>query len=163
MSLHDTSKLIKESRRIVDASSENPLLNLILEIVTSIDNRMKQMETNIDKRLDELKQAYLSVSAKLRALENGLSEFNKKMTECETSCQGLSNLFDKADRQIKLNTRNLILQDQRISALEKRPIVQPVVQPVTEPDEIRRLREDILDLKCRSMKNNLIFTGFHRI
>ena len=89
-------------------------------------------------------------------------EFSKKMAECEMSCQGLSNLFDKADKQVKLSTRNLIHQRQRINALEKRPIVQPVVQPVTESNEIKRLRE-ILDLKCCSMKNNLIFTGLHRV
>lgn len=163
MSLTDTSELIKESRRIVDASGDNTVLNMILEIVTNIDNRVKQMESKIDKRLEELKQAYLSVSAKVRTLENNMTEFSKKMTECETSCQGLSNLFDKTDKQIKLNTRNLIHQDQRINTLEKRPIVQPVVQPVTESNEIKRLREDILDLKCRSMKNNLIFTGLHRV
>ena len=70
MSLTDTSNLIKESRRIVDASSDNTVLNMILEIVTNIDNRVKQMESKIDKRLEELKQAYLSVSAKVRTLEN---------------------------------------------------------------------------------------------
>lgn len=163
MSLTDTSNLIKESRRIVDASGDNTVLNMILEIVTTIDNRVKQMESKIEKRLEELKQAYLSVSAQVRTLENNMSEFSKKMNECETSCQGLSNLFDKADKQIKINTRNLIHQDQRINALEKRPIVQPIVQPVTESNEIKKLREDILDLKCRSMKNNLIFTGLHRV
>lgn len=163
MSLTDTSNLIKESRRIVDASSDNTVLNMILEIATNIDNRVKQMESKMDKRLEELKQAYLSVSAKVRTLENDMTEFSKKMAECEMSCQGLSNLFDKTDKQIKLDTRNLIHQDQRINALEKRPIVQPVVQPVTESNEIKRLREDILDLKCCSMKNNLIFTGLHRV
>lgn len=163
MSLTDTSNLIKESRRIVDASGDNTVLNMILEIVTTIDNRVKQMESKIEKRLEELKQAYLSVSAQVRTLENNMSEFSKKMNECETSCQGLSNIFDKADKQIKINTRNLIHQDQRINTLEKRPIVQPIVQPVTESNEIKKLREDILDLKCRSMKNNLIFTGLHRV
>ena len=39
----------------------------------------------------------------------------------------------------------------------------PVIQPVTESNEIRKLKEDMLDLKCRSMKNNLIFTGLHRV
>ena len=68
--LTDTSNLIKESRRIVDASSDNTVLNMILEIVTNIDNRVKQMESKIDKRLEELKQAYLSVSVKVRTLEN---------------------------------------------------------------------------------------------
>jgi hypothetical protein len=55
MSLTDTSNLIKESRRIVDASSDNTVLNMILEIVTNIDNRVKQMESKMDKRFEELK------------------------------------------------------------------------------------------------------------
>jgi hypothetical protein len=92
---------------------------MILEIATNIDNRVKQMESKMDKRLEELKQAYLSVSAKVRTLEINMTEFSKKMAECEMSCQGLSNLFDKADKQVKLSTRNLIHQRQRIKALEK--------------------------------------------
>jgi hypothetical protein len=39
----------------------------------------------MDKRLEELKQAYLSDSAKVRTLENNMTEFNKKMAECEMS------------------------------------------------------------------------------
>jgi hypothetical protein len=122
MSLTDTSNLIKESRRFLDASSDSTVLNMILEIATNIDNRVKQMESIMDKRLEELKQAYLSDSAKVRTLENNMTEFNKKMAECEMSCQGFSNLFDKTDKQIKLNTRNLIHQFQRINALEKKPL-----------------------------------------
>ena len=76
MSLTDTSNWIKESRRIVDASSDNTVLNMILEIATNIDNRVKQMESIMDKRLEELKQAYLSDSVKVRTLENNMTEFN---------------------------------------------------------------------------------------
>jgi hypothetical protein len=57
------------------------------------------------------------LSLKVRTLENNMTEFNKKMAECEMSCQGFSNLFDKTDKQIKLNTRNLIHQFQRINAV----------------------------------------------
>ena len=76
MSLTDTSNLIKESRRFLDASSDSTVLNMILEIATNIDNRVKQMESIMDKRLEELKQAYLSDSAKVRTLENNMTEFN---------------------------------------------------------------------------------------
>jgi hypothetical protein len=48
----------------------------------------------MDKRLEELKQAYLSVSAKVRTLEINMTEFSKKMAECEMSCQGFSILFE---------------------------------------------------------------------
>ena len=58
---------------------------------------------------------------------------------------------------------NVIHQDSRIKKLEERPRVQPVIQPVTESKEIKALKETVLDLKCRSMKNNLIFNGLHRV
>jgi hypothetical protein len=48
---------------------------MILEIATNIDNRVKQMESIMDKRIEELKQAYLSDSAKVRTLENNMTEF----------------------------------------------------------------------------------------
>jgi hypothetical protein len=47
--------------------------------------------------------------------------------------------------------------------------VQPVIQPVTESGQIKTLTADIhdlkskvLDLQCRSMKNNLVFTGLYQ-
>lgn len=167
MSLNETSALIAESRKIIDSgqdSSDNVLLslNMILRIVTNIDDRMKKMESNIDKRIDDLKQTMLSVSARVRTLENFTDELSKKVNECESSCEGVSNLFDKVDRQIKLNTRNLIHQDIRIKKLEQRPASQPDIQHVNESEEIASLRECVLDLQCRSMKNNLIFTGLAR-
>ncbi|CAG2211027.1 unnamed protein product [Mytilus edulis] len=53
--MSDTSRLIKESRRIVDASNDvnlnsGTLLNMILEIVTGIDSTMRRMETSMEKR-----------------------------------------------------------------------------------------------------------------
>jgi hypothetical protein len=62
MSLGNTSKLIEESRKIVEASNDNSVLSLILEIVTKIDNRMIQMEKNMGKRLDDMKADFLAVS-----------------------------------------------------------------------------------------------------
>ena len=36
--------------------------------------------------------------------------------------------------------------------LDEKPVVQPVIQPVVESEEIKSLKEIVLDLKCRSMK-----------
>ena len=116
MSLGNTSKLIEESRKIVEASNDNSVLSLILEIVTKIDNRMIQMEKNMGKRLDDMKADFLAVSARVRSLEDKVTNFRKTLTECENSCQGVNNLFDQADSQIKHNTRNIIHQDTRIKS-----------------------------------------------
>ena len=58
MSLNETSHLIAQSRKIIDSGQDdttnsNALLNIILQIVTSIDTRVQRMETNIEKRIDD--------------------------------------------------------------------------------------------------------------
>jgi hypothetical protein len=45
-----------------------------LQIVTSIDTRVQRMETNIEKRIDDLNQSMLSVSSRVRTLENRSNE-----------------------------------------------------------------------------------------
>ena len=107
MSLNETSNLIAQSRKIIesgqdDTTNSNTLLNIILQIVTSIDTRVQRMESNIEKRIDDLNQSMLSVSSRVRTLENRSNELKAKITECESSCQGVSNLFDQVEKQCKL-------------------------------------------------------------
>jgi hypothetical protein len=45
-------------------------------------------------------------NSRVRSLEDKVINFRKTLTECENSCQGVSNLFDQADSQIKHNTRS---------------------------------------------------------
>ena len=50
MSLEETSKLLAESRKVIEDSSNNvdnaPMLfNMVLRIVTSIDSRLKTIES----------------------------------------------------------------------------------------------------------------------
>ena len=92
MSLNETSNLIAQSRKIIesgqdDTTNSNTLLNIILQIVTSIDTRVQRMETNIEKRIDDLNQSMLSVSSRVRTLENRSNELKAKITECESSCK----------------------------------------------------------------------------
>ena len=192
MSLNETSTLIAESRKIVEAAHSdtlepNVLLNMILQIVTNIDKRIEIMETTMIKSVDDLKKEILSVSGRVRKLENLSTDLTVKVTECESSCQGVSNLFDNADKQIKTNTRNIIHQDQRLRKLEENPnesnadrsqsekmecLHQRIrvleskiksgntsISQIPTNNEIRELQESVIDLQCRSMKNNLIFTN----
>ena len=87
MSLNETSNLIAQSRKIIesgqdDTTNSNTLLNIILQIVTSIDTRVQRMETNIEKRIDDLNQSMLSVSSRVRTLELS-NKLKAKLTECE--------------------------------------------------------------------------------
>jgi N-acetylglucosamine kinase-like BadF-type ATPase len=88
-----TCKLIAETRKIIEGGHDGPasitdLLNLILQVVTNIDTSVNRMEKNMDSRINELHQSMLSVSSRVRSLETQTTELNKKLLECETSCQG---------------------------------------------------------------------------
>ena len=85
MSLNETSNLIAQSRKIIesgqdDTTNSNALLNIILQ--TSIDTRVQRMETNTEKRIDDLNQSMLSVSSRVRTLELS-NKLKAKLTECE--------------------------------------------------------------------------------
>jgi chromosome segregation ATPase len=86
----------------------------------------------------------LSVSSRVRSLETQTTELNKKLLECETSCQGVSNLFDEVEEQTKSNTRNIIHHDSRIKKLETFE-KQPAQNQDQHIDEINRLKDSILD------------------
>ena len=59
MSLEETSKLLTESRQVIEDSGNNVehfhiLFNMVLRIVTSIDTRIKSIETGIET-INEIK------------------------------------------------------------------------------------------------------------
>jgi uncharacterized protein YukE len=66
--------------------------------------------TTMIKSVDDLKKEILSVSGRVRELENLSTDLTVKVTEWESSCQGVSNIFDNAYKRIKTNTRNIILR-----------------------------------------------------
>jgi hypothetical protein len=59
MSLGETSKLLLESQKIFDSSEDlntnTPvILNMLLQLVSSIDGRLKSIETAVDSMLEDI-------------------------------------------------------------------------------------------------------------
>jgi hypothetical protein len=85
MSLEETAKLLSESRIIVDQGKESNavayLLNLILNVVTNVDNRVQKIENKLSK-LDEVQAEVNAISMQI------------KYVEIENSVKGLSSIFD---------------------------------------------------------------------
>jgi hypothetical protein len=99
MSLGKTSKLLMESQRIFDSSEDlntnTPvILIMLLELVSSIDGRLKSIETVVDSIID-IKRDLLLMSANMRELESKVSETVKSQKHVETSCQVLSDMFEE--------------------------------------------------------------------
>ena len=73
MSLEETSKLLAESRKVIEDSSNNvgnaPMLfNMVLRIVTSIDSRLKTIESGIET-INEIKKDLITSAHLLMFVE----------------------------------------------------------------------------------------------
>lgn len=175
-SFKETSALIEESRAIVENATDSPVLNMILQIVTNIQSRLTQIDANIDSRFDKLSNSLLLVSGRVTQVETTIDELNKKFKQCENSCNGISNLFDKIEAQTAKNTTNIIHNDKNIRSMGKYVEILPrEIAMLNEKisnleksrgsfgaanmDIITEMQDTIEDLKCRSMKYNLIFTN----
>lgn len=103
MSLEETSKLLAESRKVIEDSSNNVdndsmLFNMVLRIVTSIDSRLKTIESGIET-INEIKKDLLLISSKVRNLEKVITETKTTQYILENSCQAMSDLFDNAKKR----------------------------------------------------------------
>lgn len=160
MSLKETAALLAESRKIVNQSKEDDsyvLLNMILKIVTTMDNRMQKIEKGVNK-IDELKTIITSVVARVGDLEKTVHDVKLKNSELEGSIEGISNVFDEVNninKEYKAKLQNLSSKFIQLENATKFEIGKLRV----ENEKIEKLKSNILDLQCRSMKNNLIFSG----
>ena len=78
MSLEETSKLVVESQKLVesneDINANTPLiLNMLLRIVSSVDSRLKTIETAVGS-ISDIKKELLLMSSKVRELETLVTE-----------------------------------------------------------------------------------------
>jgi uncharacterized protein YoxC len=67
---------------------------MLLQLVSSIDGRLKSIETAVDS-IKDIKRELLLMSAKMRELEFKFSETAKSQKHVETSCQVLSDMFEE--------------------------------------------------------------------
>lgn len=164
MSLSETAKLIDESRKIVENTGESQnasvILSMILKLVSSIDNRLQCVEQSVIK-IEEFKNVITSITSRLVTAEKTINECRSKMSELETNIQGVGNLFD----DVKSKTEKNRVEIKKIASKFQADIAHLKTEQKTCDceEKVSNLRSEVLDLKCRSMKNNLIFTGLHEV
>ncbi|CAC5407663.1 unnamed protein product [Mytilus coruscus] len=141
MSLEETSKLLTESQKIFnesdDVSINTPvMLNMLLRIVSSIDGRLKSIETSVES-VKDIRKDLILMSSQVRELETSLADIVKSQKQLETSCQALSDLFD--DVKEKSNKRDEVLS-------------QHAAQLIKHPDEARKVNNEF-EKMSRRIKN----------
>ncbi|CAC5377206.1 unnamed protein product [Mytilus coruscus] len=141
MSLEETSKLLTESQKIFnesdDVSINTPvMLNMLLRIVSSIDGRLKSIETSVES-VKDIRKDLLLMSSQVRELETSVADIVKSQKQLETSCQALSDLFD--DVKEKSNKRDEVLS-------------QHAAQLIKHSDEARKVNNEF-EKMSRRIKN----------
>ena len=123
----------------------------------NIDSTLKAQcarMTNIQMQINDLKcvkQKVDSVENSIRIIDKDVREINLKMRDCEESTQVISDLCE--DVQSEQNTMSV-----SVNALyEKIEKLEFNQEQMTS--ELANSTSAIVDLQCRSMRENLIFTG----
>lgn len=184
MSLGETRKLLQQSRKIVDEADDNTnisvLLNTILKLVSSIDVRLQGVEKSVGK-FDEIKTIITSLNSRVVSVEKNIINCQAKITDVENSVQGVGNLFDNLKSDCDKNKSEIIKVGKQFGSLKpycdknKSEIakVSDQLEALANQESsnnqcncrghMENLQNSILDLQCRSMKNNLIFTGLYEV
>lgn len=102
-------------------------------------------------KLDQIEQTVNKIKTKLSAIETRVTHLETKVTDIETSCNFISNQHDQQNKEMKLAKGKIEDLNKSCQNLEKS----------LKDFEIKceKSNEDIMDLKSRSMRENLVFYG----
>ena len=146
----DTKTLIEESKNSFEQDNDSKsLLANILTIVTRVEERMVKLENDFSK-IDEIKECINSLTKRTNEMEKTIEGLVTRNTQIEDSCEAMGKFMESVIEKCSENSSE-------IESLKKRPIEPENLLAFT--NWIKSLEENVLDFRCRSMKNNLVFSG----
>ncbi|CAC5379037.1 unnamed protein product [Mytilus coruscus] len=147
MDPNDTKRLLEDTSKNTSEADIEPktleVLNKILNTLLSMNNRIAKIEKEVEK-IDDVSQQLSSVVQRMDQVEHNLAELQQHYKEIENSFKGMGQVVEKVIEKCYSNRIN-------IEKIEENTIQEKSI--------IKELQQTILDLKCRSMKNNLVFNG----
>ncbi|KAK3106878.1 hypothetical protein FSP39_001866 [Pinctada imbricata] len=174
-SLTDTSSVVKDSLNVAegqtgeketsitqkDLSGIYTMLEKLdkkLNKIDDVDKRLLKIE-NIVSKLNSLEQRVVKSETEISETKRVVAELQRSHAENVSYLNGYNNLFDglKDDiTDLRENHRNV-----KASATQAESAVAELKTTMVAEIECSRdeIREDILDLQCRSMRDNLLFYG----
>ena len=114
-----------------------------------------------------------SITNRLVTVEKDVKTCSAQVTELEGNIQGVSNLLDNLKVECKKNKDQITtvskICDKNQNDIKKVSTKLESVQANISTnscnceEDIESLKSTVFDLQCRSMKNNLIFTGLQEV
>lgn len=130
--------------------SQNAKWQTVENTLSNQNLRMSNMEQQV-RDLKGYRHNMTSLEIKVDTLTDDVSQMTRKVNEYEATINTYSDMYDNTNSD-QHTSRYLINElSERVSKLEND---QDELQP-----KISKMDNDITDLQCRSMRDNLIFTG----
>ena len=130
--------------------SQNSKWNSVESAIQNQNTRMSNMEIQV-KELTRHKQEMTNVDIKVNFLSEEVSQMSRKISKYDETINTYSDMCDdtKSDQTA---SRNMI--DDLVERVGKLEFDHDQMQP-----KLTNMKTEITDLQCRSMRDNLIFTG----
>ena len=132
----------------------NTIVTMIQQMNNNFMGRLSSIETSVSK-LSSIESEMSLMRSDLSKLQLDNATISRRMTEVERSCQMISNMYDDASKSnTELHNNMSHLQTDQNSLSSK-------VEENVSRFEVRcnTLKDELLELKARSMQSNLVFYG----
>lgn len=153
------SEVLQEAHGALHGSAAT--LDDVISMIQRMDSRLVTglgaIETQV-KKIDKIEFSMTSLACKVTGLEREIKSVKQKAVDLETSAEAMSNFYD----DMKTKTENCELKITHMdSELEEHRRYKVTIESEFQSlrAECNELHSVVEDLQCRSMKNNLVFTG----
>ncbi|VDI07739.1 Hypothetical predicted protein [Mytilus galloprovincialis] len=123
----------------------------ILNTLLHLNEKIEVIETDV-KKIEDINTKMLSVIARVSEHEELLNDIQINSKVVEESVESIGKIINTALNHCDRNTDSIENIEERILAIENGGKSE-------QKETIKQMQDTITDLKCRSMKNNLIFSG----
>ncbi|CAG2212887.1 unnamed protein product [Mytilus edulis] len=132
-----------------------PLKN-IQNIVSKLESRIENIEKEVSK-IEDIKIQLISMSSKINDMEKRVQEVEDRNSKIEDSVEEMSQIVNSALDKYTDNSDQIEILNKAIKALQNTKDNRKLDE--VHVSKLRSLEEDVVEMKWRSMHNNLIFSG----
>ena len=132
----------------------NTIVTMIQQMNNNFMGRLSSIETSVSK-LSSIEYEISHMRSDLSKLQLDNATISRRITEVERSCQMISNMYDDASKSNSEIHNNVSQLQTDHSSLNSK-----VEENVSRfQDRCDTLKDELLELKARSMQSNLVFYG----
>lgn len=177
MTESETSKILAESHSVIYGGVDDHEITMasLHSLLVKMDTKLSNIELkndSLESRLTEIEKQMLSLNsikgtinsleARYTSLDAEVKQVKTFSSELESSAKALGNIFDSVKQTSETN-KHEILNHKKVLEQHSETIKKTETRIDSDLKVMKDISDDIrnsvIDLKARSMRDNLVFTG----